>query len=137
MEENKFKTGQEVLVRDDNNDKWNYSLFSHYSDNVNYPFTLINGMLYAQCISYQGNEYLVGTTDSLKEDLPIDTPVMACNVLTDWRFGYYAGDNNISTRKSNTLGEGNSYLINLNYIIPFDKFNPNDIEGSLKYNIQK
>ena len=70
-----------------------------------------------------------------EEDLPIDTPVMATNVINDWSLRYYAG-------KGTTFIQGykskeNESRINWVYIIPFDKFNPNNIEESLKYNIVK
>lgn len=70
-----------------------------------------------------------------EEDLPIDTPVMVADKLGDWRFRYYAGQARcfIYSLKSNETGDTNDW----NYIIPFDKFNPNSPEQSLKYNIVK
>lgn len=70
-----------------------------------------------------------------KPDLPIDTPVMVQNTGTDWRFRYYAGNKNCwdNTHKS-TDGVG---FVAWRHIIPFDKFNPNNIEESLKYDICK
>lgn len=69
-----------------------------------------------------------------KPDLPIDTPMMVSSEKSDWRLRYYAGyelawgSGNKSTDKDRTNYKWR-------YIIPFNKFNPNDIEGSLKYNI--
>lgn len=42
------------------------SLFSHYNEkDKGYPFVCINGFYYNRyCIPYEGNEYLLGTTDS-------------------------------------------------------------------------
>lgn len=70
-----------------------------------------------------------------EEDLPIDTPVMVADKLDDWRFRYYAGENRcfIFALKSHETSDTNKW----NYIIPFDKFNENNIEESLKYNIVK
>lgn len=70
-----------------------------------------------------------------EEDLPIDTPVMVADKLDDWRFRYYAGENRcfMFVLKSNETSDTNRW----NYIIPFDKFNPKNIEESLKYNIVK
>lgn len=71
-----------------------------------------------------------------KEDLPIDYPVMVNDRLdidSDWKLRYYAGDG--WTCECNAKKSDNTALIRWNYIIPFDKFNPNDIEESLKHNI--
>lgn len=70
-----------------------------------------------------------------EEDLPINTPVMVADKLDDWRFRYYAGENRcfMFVLKSNETSDTNRW----NYIIPFDKFNPNNLEESLKYNIVK
>lgn len=70
-----------------------------------------------------------------EEDLPVDTPVMVADNLDDWRFRYYAGEKRcfIFVLKSNETSDTNKW----NYIIPFDKFNPNNIKESLKYNIVK
>ena len=67
MEEMKFKTGQEVLVRYTDNDTWCYTLFSHYESNkfACYPFVTCGGC-YIQCIPYKGNEHLLGTNNSPK-----------------------------------------------------------------------
>lgn len=56
-----FKTGEEVLVRDEDDDNWCYSLFSHYKAGDKYPYATGSGY-FAQCIPYKGNEHLVGTT---------------------------------------------------------------------------
>lgn len=65
-----------------------------------------------------------------KSDLPIDTPVMVESY--GWCLGFYAGNGRVFVN-------GNSHTsklaLGVSCIIPFDKFNPNDIEGSLKYNI--
>lgn len=70
-----------------------------------------------------------------EEDLPIDTPVMVADKIDDWRFRYYAGGNRcfLFVLKSHETSDTNKW----NYIIPFDKFNGNNIEESLKYNIVK
>lgn len=70
-----------------------------------------------------------------EEDLPIDTPCMVADRLDDWRFRYYAGKERcfIYSYKSEETCDTNAW----EYIIPFDKFNPLDIEQSLQYNIVK
>lgn len=71
----------------------------------------------------------------VEEDLPIDTPVMVSNDANGWTLRYYAGDGNAWRfgKKSNA----DYGATNWEYIIPFDKFDPNNIEESLKYNIVK
>lgn len=71
-----------------------------------------------------------------EDDLPIDTPCMVCTKLEeDWHLRYYAGNKRVfcDGKKS----DDRKLPIQWRYIIPFDKFNPNDIEGSLKHNIVK
>lgn len=69
-----------------------------------------------------------------KPDLPIDTPVMATNSIYEgWFLRYYAGNGKVyfGGDKSANCTE----CLHWRYIIPFDKFDPNDIEGSIeKYN---
>lgn len=68
-------------------------------------------------------------------DLPIDTPVMISSDKKVWALRYYANNKQVHSGgdKSNSF----HHLMTSNYIIPFEKFNPNDIEESLKYNIVK
>ena len=72
-----------------------------------------------------------------EEDLPVDTPVMVSDDKNDWALRYYS-------RKNKCFSDGlKSYNSQYNdfdewlYIIEFRKFNPNNIEESLKYNIVK
>ena len=64
---NKFqiKPFDKVLVRNFDHKKWCATFFSHYEyvgNHVKYRYCCIDGMCYTQCIPYEGNEYLVGTT---------------------------------------------------------------------------
>lgn len=57
-----FKTFDKVLVRDEDDEAWRCNFFSHMDDE-----TFICAHAYfAQCIPYEGNEHLVGTTESPK-----------------------------------------------------------------------
>ena len=73
--------------------------------------------------------------------IPLDTPMMCLKGLEDsnpWMLQKYS-------RKRNGKHYVKHYNIyikawiesSFEYMIPFDKFNPNNIEESLKYNIQK
>lgn len=67
-----------------------------------------------------------------KPDLPIDTPMMVSENKVRWLLRYYAGDGKVWRDGCKSNG---GVKVPWPIIIPFDKFNPNDIEGSLKYNI--
>lgn len=78
---------------------------------------------------------IIKPIEEKEEDLPIDTPVMVRDILNSWILRYYAG-------KGKCFVDGcksNEKKISVSYkeIVPFDKFNPNDIEESLKHNIVK
>lgn len=72
------------------------------------------------------------------DDLPIDTPCVCCNSGGNdeaWFFRYYAGNCQTWWKLGKSCNEKRK--VNWNCIIPFDKFNPNDFEESLKHNIVK
>ena len=58
------KPYDKVLVRDNNEQAWKAAFFSHYNlKNPNYQY-ITTLSEYKMCIPYEGNEYLLGTTDS-------------------------------------------------------------------------
>lgn len=70
-----------------------------------------------------------------EEDLAIDTPMICSDDKRDFYLRFYAGN-----KKCFINGFKSSKYIDAipwNIIIPLDKFNPNDIKESLKYNIVK
>lgn len=59
-----FKPFDRVLVRDGNNEKWIADFFSHYdNDDSKWPYVCSSGY-WIQCIPYENNEHLVGTTNN-------------------------------------------------------------------------
>ncbi len=56
-----FKPYDKVLVRDDFNAYWKTDIYLNYVENTYYRCTT---GYYRLCIPYEGNEYLLGTTDS-------------------------------------------------------------------------
>jgi hypothetical protein len=58
-----FHAGMPVLVRADNVCRWDYSVFSRITGNEGWPFAVCNGVSFSQCIPFEGNEKLLGTTD--------------------------------------------------------------------------
>ena len=60
-----LKPFDKVLVRNDNSCVWVCNLYSHYSE---CPFNYVCvGTSHKQCIPYEGNEHLLGTTDDCDE----------------------------------------------------------------------
>lgn len=64
-----FKPFDKVLVRDDINGKWLPSIFGYYEDEIDthFPYVCLNGR-YGYCIPYEGNEHLLNTTKSPKDN---------------------------------------------------------------------
>lgn len=63
-----FKPFDKVLVRDDIDEKWILSIFGCYEDeDKDFPYVCLNGR-YGYCIPYEGNEYLLNTTKSPKDN---------------------------------------------------------------------
>ena len=58
-----LKPFDKVLVRQDVYEKWGINFFGFYNYDEGYYYTTGNWM-YKQCIPYEGNEYLLGTTDN-------------------------------------------------------------------------
>lgn len=66
MEKHEFKPKEWVLVRNDDVEKWKLDIFSHFVDGVSFPYICV-GSYYDECIPYEGNEGLLGTTDAPEE----------------------------------------------------------------------
>ena len=64
--EHKFKPFDRVLVRDDEEDRWRISLFAKKETDADFPYRCM-GEVYSFCIPYEGNESLLGTSNSPEE----------------------------------------------------------------------
>lgn len=62
-----FNAGMTVLVRDRNENEWCHSWYSHYSKSGICHFNAV-GLYWKQCIPFEGNEALLGTTDMPSEE---------------------------------------------------------------------
>lgn len=64
-----FKPFDKVLVRDYIDEKWILSIFGCYEDEVDndFPYVCLNGR-YCYCIPYEGNEHLLNTSNTLKDN---------------------------------------------------------------------
>lgn len=84
----------------------------------------------------EGNSVILTPIEKKEEELPIDTPVMVGNKTNEmWCLGYYAYKGKVFL--GGITSKYQEKLTSFDYIIPFDKFNPDNIEESLKYNIVK
>jgi hypothetical protein len=53
-----------VLVRDKDYDEWTHTYYSHRTNGGNFN---TGGWIWKQCIPFEGNETLLGTTDMCDE----------------------------------------------------------------------
>lgn len=65
-----FKPFDKVLVRKDQNDDGDPDtwVISYFMDESIAGYRVLNGEWFDQCIQYEGNEHLLGTTDKPKEE---------------------------------------------------------------------
>ena len=61
--EPEFKPFDRVLVRYSDDDAWVAEFYSHRDDNSTYIHRTVGADGYHQCIPYEGNEWVLGTTD--------------------------------------------------------------------------
>ena len=62
-EQHELKPFDRVLTRDNDDDAWQANIFSHCDWCGPYPYVTIRDK-WKQCIPYEGNEHLLGTTDN-------------------------------------------------------------------------
>ena len=62
-----FKAGMPVLARDAKGEEWRYVKFSHLSSRFGDNQFCAGGTYWVQCIPFEGNEHLLGTTDMCDE----------------------------------------------------------------------
>ena len=56
-----LKPFDKVLVRDHDRAQWDIHFYERYNnENKVYPYRTLGGMVYKQCIPYEGNEHLIG-----------------------------------------------------------------------------
>ena len=71
MNKTEFKAYDRVLVRDEDQERWQAAFYDQYlTRNGHYPHHVIGGDSYAQCIPYKSNEHLLGTTDRPEKPEP-------------------------------------------------------------------
>lgn len=65
-----LKPFDKVLVRDKNTKVWEIDIFEKYEDSISEFCYKCMMSLWKQCIPYEGNEHLLGTTKSPQEECP-------------------------------------------------------------------
>lgn len=65
--EPEFNPFDKVLVRDDDSGEWCLALYAYYRESTKLH-RMVGGACWAQCIPYEGNEHLLGTTYKSKEE---------------------------------------------------------------------
>ncbi len=69
-----LKPGTFVLIRDTADEKWELGIFSHYNDDEIdsslYPYIILGGDYYTECIPLKGNEHLLNTNKP-ENSLPV------------------------------------------------------------------
>lgn len=63
LEDPEFEPFQKVLVRDGQSSAWSIDLFSYNTGSNDYPYKCLT-TCWSQCIPYEGNEHLLGTSKS-------------------------------------------------------------------------
>ena len=75
MEGQEFKAFDRVLVRDEDQERWQAAFYAKYiTRNRKYPHQVIGGDSFTQCIPYKSNEHLLGTTDRPEKPEPKPEP---------------------------------------------------------------
>lgn len=66
-----IETGDIVLIRDDNTDRWVSSVFVSYDNNDDneYKYYTVLNYKFKQCIPFIGNESLINTTEPYTRNL--------------------------------------------------------------------
>lgn len=66
MNDYNFKAFDKVLVRNENDHEWTCDIYSNYEDEYGGFYICTARNRWKQCVPYEGNEALLGTTDSPK-----------------------------------------------------------------------
>ena len=125
--EKKFKPFQKVLIRRSWLKEWMCDFYSHHNELYHSTLTL-HQVDDNNILPYEGNEHLVGTTDSPDEEVRLEEGELII-VFDDYQKLF---DNISCVRKFirvlNTVFETNA--ANWDYAIRFSDFNPNDMKAT-------
>ena len=74
-----FKPFDKVLGRDNDKTEWEINFFSRYNEKEVYSYHCLSDS-YRQCIPYEGNEHLLGTTNHTRKEATNELPPSLKNV---------------------------------------------------------
>ena len=116
-------SGSPIQIRDKRGEYWYYPKEGYkYSD---YP--------HGECMLVPAQDQW--DWSKFKRLIPVNTPMMCSDGKTTWHLKYYSGFYEGFHRVHSRNYKDN--FEQWRYVIPYNQFDPNNIEGSLKYNIQK
>ena len=131
METKNFKCKDEVIYRIPGGE-WYYGIFSHYkSQGLHLKTAVINGNHYnletVDILPYEGNEHLVGTTDSPEEEVRLEEGE---TLLCTSKNGLSLIDEGLDVFHLRRYKSIHTNLFNgeWSFAIKFSDFNPNDME---------
>lgn len=131
--EKKFKCKDEVLVRYNRVEKmeWTYGIFSHETKD----FIVLCGDIrlnreFFDIIPFDGNEHLVGNYDAQEEEIVLEIGTKVMSMTDDGKWVLCVLDRVTTNGLYEELSDGSLYV--MKYIVPFSKFNPNDMEATNK-----
>lgn len=104
-----LKEGMPVLVRDNVNERWKYSIFVFYdnSDNSMFPYECVGETSYKYCIPYTNEtKHLCSTSKSIEDSFKLGSIVeVRNNDNDDWKEAIYLGEETSTAKffsKANT-----------------------------------
>lgn len=141
METKKFKPFDRVLVKGLPGERWNPDLYSFYDDIKNLHWSIGCGWSSDENIlPYEGNEELVGTTDSPEEEVRLEIGEIIIAIdKEDYECGFSDGVIGKTIKFKNKLFERNGKW---GFSVPggchslairFSDFNPDDMEETKKH----
>lgn len=122
--EHKFEPFEKVLVRDYENYDWRCNLYSHLGKDEKSPHECVWGM-WKYCIPYEGNEHLLGTTDSPtpKHEYRWGDKVEV-NPLGMWVRALYYKTEDDNPHKHRVVGYNGAYGNLYHHVFSDDKIRP-------------
>ena len=133
-----FKPFDKVLIKLDYDSLiWHADFYSHYDKHSGDHNTVSSWSVEDKDILlYEGNEYLLGTTDNPEEEVKLEKGErIICNDNIELLMDGIGFLTTFVYNDENTFYTGKSTFVNgdYNYAIRFADFNPNDMEETRKY----
>ena len=126
--EKKFKPFEKVLVKD-HEEVWQPDLYGFWDKCRGRHQTIVNSVNDDDILPYEGNEYLIGTTDEPEEEIRLEEgEIIFCTDMTDED----SIDKNLcllQLRRYKGIRGNNTFDGEWPHAIRFSDFNPNDVEA--------